>query len=128
MNKSLIITIIVAVIVGAGGFFGGMKYQQGQRVVRGPGPQNNQNFRPVVGEIVNIDDKSLIVKMADGSSKIVLLGASTTIAKTSDATKVDLQVGGKVGIFGTTNSDGSVTAQSIQLNPQFGRGANRASQ
>ncbi len=122
MNKSLIITILVALVVGAGSFFGGVKYQQSQtpaqsnsqRGSRGQG-QNNQGFRPVVGEIVSVDDKSLTVKLMDGSSKIVLFGGKMTINKTSDATKTDLQVGGKVGVFGTTNSDGSVTAQNIQL-------------
>jgi hypothetical protein len=61
----------------------------------------------------------MTVKIADGSSKIVLLGASVTVSKTSDGSKDDLKTGAKVGVFGTDNSDGSVTAQNIQLNPTF---------
>lgn len=39
--------------------------------------------------------------------------------KAVDATKEDLQVGEKVMAIGQENSDGSITAQTIQLNPVF---------
>lgn len=134
MNKSILTTIVVALIVGVIAFFGGLKYQQMQRLggqngnfIRGanrPGLQSNQNgqnFRPVLGAISSLDDKSLTVKMPDGSSKIILFGSTVAISKTTDATKTDLQLGTQVGVFGTNNSDGSVTAQAIQINPQFNR-------
>lgn len=57
--------------------------------------------------------------MQDGSSKIVLFSDKTEINKAAEATKEDLKVGEKVAVFGTENSDGSVTAQNIQLNPQL---------
>jgi hypothetical protein len=75
--------------------------------------------RPVVGEIISQDDKSITVKMADGSTKIVILSDSTTYSKTDSASKEDLKIGTQVGVFGTDNSDGSITAQNVQLNPQF---------
>lgn len=116
-------------MVGGGGFFAGMKYQESKSprfgnlhgdMVRQFGQRDAglQGFRPVNGEIISFDDKSITVKLQDGSSKIVLLTETTTISKTADATKIDdLKVGEKVAAFGTENSDGSVTAQSIQLNP-----------
>lgn len=128
MNKNLIITILLVVIVGAVGFFAGIKYQQSKQ----PSFANRQfgnaqgitrqggggaNFRPVNGDIIASDDKSITVKLQDGSSKIILLSNSTTINKASEATKADLAVGQKVAVYGTNNSDGSVTAQNIQLNP-----------
>lgn len=61
--------------------------------------------------------------MSDGSSKIVNIAPDTSYAKTATASASEVQVGTKVGVFGQTNSDGSVTAQSVQLNPQF-RGPN----
>lgn len=135
-NSSLLITGIVALIVGALGFFGGMKYQQSQTrsmfgfqngsgragaggnttVMMGRGA-NGLN-RPVTGEIINSDDKSITVKMQDGSSKIVLINNTTTIDKAQEVSKTELTAGAKVAVFGTNNSDGSVTAISVQLNPQ----------
>lgn len=125
INKTYLISIILAVILGAGGFFAGMKYQQSksprfgnfQGAGNGQFQQRAQGFRPVNGEIISADDKSITVKLQDGSSKIVLLSDSATISKSADATKADLKVGEKVAAFGTENSDGSVTAQNIQLNP-----------
>ncbi len=126
-NNLLIIIIVIVIIVGAGAFFAGMHYQktkqpvsrfgQGQGMRMGMG--NRMGFRPVAGDIIASDDKSITVKLQDGSSKIVLLSDKTTISKTADATRSDLKTGEKVAVFGQENSDGSVTAQNIQLNPMF---------
>jgi len=127
MKNTAIITVLLLIIVGGGAFFGGMKYQQSKRPsstrqfgnVQGTkGSQGSrQDFRPVNGEIIGSDDKSITVKLQDGSSKIVLLSDKTEINKAATATKEDLKTGEKVAVFGTENSDGSVTAQNIQLNP-----------
>ncbi|PIP15121.1 hypothetical protein COX47_01425 [Candidatus Roizmanbacteria bacterium CG23_combo_of_CG06-09_8_20_14_all_35_49] len=133
MNKQ-IITIIIAIAVGALSFFGGMKYQEsksvnnrfGANLQNMRGQQNGQTgqsqtrrggFRPVMGEIINQDENSITVKLVDGSSKIVLLSEKTTYNKAETATKTDLKKGERVNVFGTENTDGSVTAQNIQLNP-----------
>ena len=127
-NKNVLI-VILAVVIGGGAFFAGMKYQQnriGQTFGRfgnqqgdhmGQFQQGVQGFRPVNGEIISADDKSITVKLADGSSKIVLLTDTAVINKSEPASKTDLTVGEKVAAFGTENSDGSVTGQNIQLNP-----------
>lgn len=75
-----------------------------------------QNGGMFSGEILSQDDKSITVKLADGSTKIIILGDSTTYSKTETGAKSDLKIGTQVGIFGTTNSDGSITASDIQLN------------
>lgn len=129
MKNQAIITVLFLIIVGGGAFFAGMKYQQSKRPsftrqfgnvqgMRG-GQGNRQGFRPVNGEIIGSDDKSITVKLQDGSSKIVLLSDKTEINKAATAAKEDLKTGEQVAVFGTENSDGSVTAQNIQLNPQF---------
>lgn len=79
----------------------------------------NGNFAPVRGEIISSDDKSVTVKMPDGSSKIVLLGGNTSISEATATSKESLKAGEQVVVFGSENSDGSVTAQTIQLNPQL---------
>ena len=133
-NKNMILTIAIVLVVGAAAFFGGMKYQQSKRVVfngqfggvvgnrNGASNSNQAGARrvgggQVVGEILSQDDKSITVKLADGSSKIVLFSDTTSINKATEGTKTDLTTGSKVVIFGTTNTDGSVTAQNIQINP-----------
>jgi len=102
-----------------------MKYQQSKRPAftrqfelnQGGTGGNRTGFRPVYGEIVSSDDKSITVKLQDGSSKIVLFSDATQINKAEKAGKNDLQTGQQVAVFGTQNSDGSITAQNIQLNP-----------
>lgn len=144
MKKEIVVPVIIASLVFAGvGFFGGMKYSQVQRGNfrngqfgngnfmmqggrtggangQGGGRMMQQGFRPTIGEIIASDDKSITVKMQDGSSKIVLISDTTMINKSDAGSKADLTVGTKVGVFGVDNN-GTVTAQSIQINPQQSR-------
>lgn len=137
MKNTYLISAVVAVIVGAMAFYGGMKYQQSQRIqfqgmagerngfggqkqgVDQGGGNRMQGFRPVNGEIINADETSITVKLEDGSSKIILLSETTKVNKAEAAEKSDLKTGEKVAVFGTENSDGSVTAQRVQLNPEL---------
>jgi len=143
MKNNIIITILLLILIGAGAFIGGMQYQkyqqnkqrvafrqfggtQGNRTDQGQVQGNRQGFRPVNGEIISSDDKSITVKLQDNSSKIILITDKTEINKAAEATKDDLKSGEKVAVFGQENGDGSVTAQNIQLNPIFraGQGPN----
>lgn len=132
MNKNnLIIGILVVALVAGGAFFAGMKYQQSKTPARGTGFQmtNGQNFRPggrgqgqagfrpVTGDILSVDGNSITVKLADGTSKIVFISEKTAINKAATATKDELKVGIRIAAYGTDNTDGSVSAQNIQLNP-----------
>lgn len=125
--KSIIIVVALFILVGGGLFYAGMKYQESKRPQGhfgnfqqergGQFQQRAQGFRPVNGEIISTDDKSITVKLQDGSSKIVILSDTTAINKSAEGSRDDLKTGEKIGVFGTENSDGSVTAQNIQLNP-----------
>lgn len=136
--KNANILAIVLLIAGLGaGFFAGMKYQQRQVPagrqyangggIRGLGRGGNVNLRPIAGQIISSDDKSITVKLADGSSKIVFLIGSTVINKSAQGTKTDLTSDARVAVFGIENSDGSITAQNIQLNPMYRMGSPSAS-
>lgn len=123
-----IIAIIAILVVGVASFFGGMQYQKSQRGNfaqlngqnrTGFGQENRVNFRPVNGQIISTDDKSITVKLADGSSKIILVPDSSAITEATSTSKQALNTGKQVMVIGTINSDGSVTASNIQLNPQI---------
>lgn len=125
-NNNLLITIVAVIIVGAVAFYGGMQYQKTQRGAGAGGFARQGGMmgrlgangtRPVTGDILSVDANSMTVKLADGSSKIVLLSTSTSINKAAKGSVSDLKAGEKVAAFGTANSDGSITAQNIQLNP-----------
>ena len=138
-NNVMMVAIATAVVAGGIGFFGGVSYQKqqtpsfgsgrlgmmgqgGNTVAIGQGRTGGQRgmmgLRPVTGEIISNDDTSITVKLNDGSSKIVFFSEKTVINKASGASKSDLANGQRVAVFGETNTDGSVTAQNIQLNPQ----------
>lgn len=128
-NKGLLIglAIFLAVLMGIGGFFVGIKYQQrkvpsfGQ--FRGAMRQSaNQGSQPrglgaIRGEIISRDEKGITVKLTDESSKIILISENTEITKASEGVLDDLEVGKQVMVFGQENPDGSVSAQTVQINP-----------
>ena len=126
----MIVSAILVIIAAVGGFFGGMQYQKGNagsnlaqggngafRQRSGMMGQNGQNFRPVRGQVLSQSSNTLTVKLSDGSTKIVVLSGSTVYLKSTTALQGDLKTGDTVNVVGTQNSDGSVTAQDIQLNP-----------
>jgi hypothetical protein len=143
-KKIAIITIIVAIIVGAGSFYGGTAYEKssltkqgllrtntrnangqgrapGQAGSRGyfrGGPNgSNGNGGFIAGQVISKDDKSITVKAQDGNSKIVFFSDTTSVGKSVEGSASDLNTGEQVLVSGTTNSDGSVTAQNIQIRP-----------
>ena len=134
-NTILIIAIVLIVVALGGGFFAGMQYQKTQRGTfaaafgngnstgaRGFGGGNFQGSRPITGQIVSVSDNTMTVKLSDGSTKIVILSTSTSINKADKGSISDLKVGDTVATFGSANSDGSITAQNVQLNPMIRMG------
>lgn len=135
-SKNILIAVLGAILIGGAGFFGGIIYQKsvtsktplsgrfggntmprvaGDRSGAGVQRAGGMGFRPVVGEIISKDDKSITVKLQDGSSKIVVLSETTQINKAEKVDAASLAVGGTVRVLGSVNADGSVTAQDIQL-------------
>lgn len=137
-EPNYLVTAVVAVVVGAVAFFGGMQYQMRQRPMMGGeftnrmggpggpggqfgsggtqgGPRAITGMAPVSGEIISQDETSITVKMTDGSSKIVILSDQTVINKSSTGAPTDLKTGENVTAFGTQNQDGSITAQSVSI-------------
>ncbi len=90
---------------GRGGFGGGMG-----------GTRNAANF--VAGTVLSKTDTTITVQNQAGGSKILLIAPSTTVSKSAVGSIADVTVGSSVVATGTTNSDGSITAQNLQLRPQ----------
>jgi len=133
-TNQIFLFLSLFIIVGAIAFYGGMKYQESNQrnnflnnlkgggapgmLGRTTGQNGNRvGFRPVNGEIISTDDKSITVKMPDGSSRIVFINDKTIINNAETASREDLKLGVKVAVFGNMNTDGSMSAQNIQLNP-----------
>ena len=135
MKRNQIIGVVVALlIVGGGAFYGGMTYAKSQTPARGAGFAGGTFTRGTgtgaagartgaaggvltTGQIISQSSGSVTVKMADGSTKIVLVGSSTQIMKQASGSLSDLSVGTNVVVTGSANSDGSMTAQSVQIRP-----------
>jgi len=145
MNKTITIIVAAALLVAGGAFYGGMKYGQSNPPAGGAlgnfanlrnlssqerqqmgagmagsfgsraGNQSGAGF--VNGDIIAKDNQSITVKMRDNSSKIIFYSGTTEISKFASGASGDLEVGKTVTINGTVNSDGSLTAQSIQVRP-----------
>ncbi|MCX6793060.1 MAG: hypothetical protein NTY12_03460 [Candidatus Falkowbacteria bacterium] len=132
--------IVLAVVLIAGAFYGGMKYGQTPQALqslsaaqrqqifasaRGANGQGQGNRMGGArgaggfanGEILSQTDKNITVKLRDGSSKIVLLADSTKINKSVAGQKTDLAVGSQVTVNGTANSDGTITAEGVTIMP-----------
>jgi|SRR3989344_920761 len=132
MNKK-IITAVLAVVIMGGTFYGGMVYaknampSRGQFTngqftgningARGNGVRASMNGGFTTGEVILKDAGSITIKMQDGSTRIVLVAKSTQVVKSTIVSSNDLVTGINVTVTGTTNSDGSVSAQSVQIRP-----------
>lgn len=73
----------------------------------------------VTGEIVSANSQSMTVRQQNGTTTTIYYSDSTDISKTSSGTFSDLSSGTDVAVTGTTNTDGSVTARSIRINPEM---------
>ncbi|MBU0974976.1 hypothetical protein KKD03_04725 [Patescibacteria group bacterium] len=140
MKKTFLTVLVVAIIVGTGSFYGGMKYAQR----KSSSQTNPQNFRNLSaedraqrfqqmgndfrgagsdsnfasGEIIAKDAQNITIKLSTGGSKIIFFSDSAEIGKFTAGNSEDLEIGKTVMINGKANDDGSITAQSIQIRPE----------
>lgn len=129
MNKIVITAIICIIVAGGAGFYIGRNsasamnstYQMnGSYNQRGGGRFGGQTGRSgmgVRGKIISSDNNSITVQSNDGTSTIVVTSGNTMYYKSATAGKSDINNGDTVMVFGQKNSDGSVTAQMVQVNP-----------
>ena len=126
MNKTIIITAIVALGIGLGGGYAAAKvsapattsgsntsFARGSaRGLRG-GNQSANGF--IAGTVAKENSESLTIDTRDGNSHLVLLTPATSVFKSVAGSLTDVTIGSTVTVSGSTNSDGSISADSIQL-------------
>lgn len=138
MNKNII--YIVSLLLIAGAFYGGMKYDasksasaragrvgqfttNGNTRVGGGGFNRQSGDSFTIGQILSKNTNGFTIQLISTSttsagSAIVFLSSSTTIMKTTALSPTDLVVGQQVTVTGVKNPDGSINANSIQLRPK----------
>ncbi len=141
MNKQSQIVGVIGLVVTVASLYAGMKYGQTSVPMLQGGVGNFQSMTPEQraqfaqgrggrgmsagqnsggfsnGEIISKDYTSITVKLRDGGSKIIFLSGTTEVSAFTAATKDALEIGKTVMIMGKANSDGSLTAQTIQVRP-----------
>jgi len=126
-NILIIIAVIAILIVGGGAFYGGMIYGKSQSATASTALRTAFASRTgrdgggggfISGSIIAEDNSSITIKLPNnGGSKIIFYSPTTQIGKMTSRTSSDLTNGTNISVTGTTNSDGTVTAQSIQIRP-----------
>lgn len=142
MKKHIACAVIILGI-GTGSFYGGMifakenlqqrisgagaRFQQGGSINgNGAGSRGvGMGGEFVNGEVLSKDDTSITVKLRNGGSKIIFTSAATKVGKSVEGSLSDVTIGEHVMISGENNSDGSITAQSIQIRSSQEQNQNR---
>jgi len=132
MKKNVLIALsaVILLAVGGGAFYGGMVYGKSQNArpsftagnfqggtkIGQPGAIRNGGGN-ASGEIISKDGNSITLKTQNGGSKIIFYSSATTVSKSAAGTIDDLATGANIIVTGTAGSDGSISAQSIQIRP-----------
>jgi len=142
IKKEYIIFLVILIVAMVGSFFGGMKYQENKGVAKFgqmqqwqmqgqmqqgqrqgvSGNMTRQKGGLVGGQILSINDKSMVLKDRSGGSKIIFFSDTTQYLKSVSGSIGDVSVGSNITVTGNQNSDGSVTAKIIQISSQSVQG------
>ncbi len=139
---AIAVAIVLAVVIGAGGFFAGTAYGQsqanntrseffrnrgggaagtagqgGQAGQNGQGGQNGQFGRPAAfGTVKSVNGNTVVISQQDGSTVTVTTTAQTVVQKTVSGTVSDITPGDRVTVE-STQTGSNVVASAIQIRP-----------
>lgn len=139
MSKHTWVIIAIAIVFAGGGFWAGMTYAQSKLSPRGQfagaagsafgrtGANGARSFGgggATAGTIISSGNGTLTIHLPNATTtgattgtKIVLYDSSTQVEEMQSVSTSNLSAGKNVIITGTPNSDGSITASSIQIRP-----------
>ena len=136
MNNTVITAIVTALVFGGGGYYLGMQKAASSTTAtqtptgatfagRGAGRFGGGAGGGFTGgTILSIGNGSLTLQLANSTSstattgtKIVLFDTTTQVSEMQSVQASTLTVGQNVMVSGSANSDGSLTATSIQVRP-----------
>lgn len=125
--KKNILAISIVVLATLTGFFVGTKYQQSKmsknmrqmRNMPSTGVQTRGNFRDnmAFGEIVDISDSSITIKLPNNNTQNIFLQEESIFLKNISAEKTDLKIGSKISAEGKADDSNNFVAKSIQILP-----------
>lgn len=127
--KTYIIWVIVAIIALVGGIFWGKAMGASgaastQRPFAGAFASSTRGFAGrgagaggsvYAGQVASISGTNLTLQLPNGNSEVVFYATSTPVNEQASVPISKVAKGTNVIINGTANSDGSVTAQSIEI-------------
>jgi phage baseplate assembly protein gpV len=125
--KTHIIWLLVAIVALVGGFYWGRANgtaSRGSFAGAGTFSSSTRRFAGTggaasgglaAGQITAMDSSSITLQLANGNSEVVFYTSSTPVSEPTTVLPSTLKVGTNVMVTGTSNSDGSVTAQTIQV-------------
>lgn len=140
MKKQFILpaAIVAILVVGLGGFAGGMQFQkskdnknesadrQGQNAQQQGGLGNQMGGRmggqrPISGAVASVSTDKMTVTTQSGTTNVTFSGNTQVSDGESNSSKSvsDIKTGYTVMVMGSTGSDGTVTAQRVVINPSF---------
>lgn len=127
-KKQLTIGIILVLIFGAVCFYAGtmiagskrtgnnLPYTMGQNSQnQGGRGMRGANGGFTGGQVLSKDANNITLKLRNGGSLNVLYSSSTQVQKSASTTAEDIVVGSEVTVSGSSNADGSLSAQSVQI-------------
>jgi hypothetical protein len=128
MKKYLvhIVWLVIAIVALGGGFFWGKASGAASHTAGFAGAYSSSTRRTaggaaggglVTGAIAVIDSSSITLQLANGNSEVVFYSTSTPVSEPTTVSVNTLKVGTTIMVGGTSNSDGSLTAQTIQVRP-----------
>jgi hypothetical protein len=124
MKKYLvhIIWLVIAIVALGGGYFWGKATATATRAGFTGTFSSSTRSRAgaasgglVTGQIITIDSSSITLQLTNGNSQVIFYSSSTPVSEPTMVSPSTLKVGTNVMVGGTSNSDGSLTATTIQV-------------
>ena len=128
---------LLAVLIAAGGFIGGVLVEKGQsagggggsnpfaaaaaRFAGGPGGSSSEGA-PTVGKVSSVEGRTLYVTTADGTVR-VKVPAGESVSKTITTSVHSIHPGANVVVEGSKGKSGAINATSVRATPARSSGS-----